>query len=372
MQKAIKLIESIGTTSEGLSRTFKLLLTVGALLGGYYLACYVVANNLSFPVNIASLVTLIMVFGLTAAIVVAIVAFYVLMGSVTTLNLFGESFADVLNTNWQGLIVPSAARQIRKLLIIFVLPQVVLFSLLADFQNWKHWNPAGMVVIFAAMPLAFGILSIHRSSRMRDESNGKWRVFARSCGIGFYIYIANFVAALSGFFFLYILNLRGLLSSPNVWIGACLFVITVNTLALTNRLRTTLTNSTPLIKGATVNIPDGVYQSTGKFVVMFLLGISLLPPVALQVASATLVVLGIGGGSRQVVYAPIEGKGALPPPLIASCDSPHKTCTSKVVDLLLDAGDFIFVHLPGAKNHQNFRLNAGELSLERDRPDPKL
>ncbi|WP_250628395.1 hypothetical protein [Pinirhizobacter soli] len=366
MQKLLDLLGLVGKSSDDLTRAAKLVFFAAVLMGAYYLAIYINAIGLALPVNIGSMVTLVLVFGLTAAIVVAVVVFYICAGASTTLTAFGERFADLLNISPSGMYLPSVGQQLKTLMVIFILPQMIAGVLMFDYLNWTPRRLAVIGVGIFILPISYGCLRLRCreqwASTQADLKKSR-RLLKSYLAVAASIFLLNGMASFSGFLFLFLLDLRGILTSASAFAAGILLVIFVNTIAVTSRVSPGLKTGTPVIsKTGEVLVQDGTYRSNGPFAALVLIAISSFPLVAEQVTAATLNLLGLGGGETRTLYLPADDRSSFPPALIDHCDTTYKTCTSKPLQVLLDAGEVMFVHLPVGKNQTMYRVRSADLS----------
>jgi len=365
VSKLSRFFRSLGTSSDSVSSFFKLIVTLSIALGAYYLGCYIVLNDVALPVNFAATATLLIALGFTAALIVAVVTFYTLMGLITTSKLFGESLITIACTTRQGVIAPTLLRQIWQLFVVFTLPQLVIYLLMGE-QKWTTIDTLFLSFVVLVVPLVYGLSKAHIyiKSVKRSHSGLPASFLGCTCQISFSIIFMNVLAAVSATFLILILDRRGLLPSPsNFWMTAIFFVL-ISNLALIARMQPGFVDK--IVRNdrkGRIIIPERAYRTFGRYVLACFIFVSLAPPLAAEVGRSTLTLLGIGGGVPRIIYAPAEGKGSLPAPLIDKCEASSKSCTSKEVELLLDSGETATVRLHKDKDTELFRLHTEESSM---------
>lgn len=370
MSKLAHFFRSLGTSSDSVSSFFKLIVSISIGLGAYYLGCYIVLNGVALPVNLAATATLLIALGFTAALIVTVITFYTLLGLITTSKLFGESLITIACATRWGIIAPTLLRQIWQLFVVFTLPQLVIYLLMEE-RTWTIVDTLSVIFVVVAVPVIYSLSKTYTYIKSVRRSRPNFDVSFLGCAsqIAFSIILMNLLAAVSAAFLILILDLRGLLPAlSNFWMVAIFFVV-ISNLTLIARMQPAFVDQPVRSdREGRIIVPEKAYRTFGRYVVGFFIVVSLAPPLAAEVGRSTLTLLGIGGGLPLVIYAPAEGKGALPWPLVDKCEASSKSCASKEVELLLDAGETATVRLHSGNDTKLFRLYTGESSIGWSKP----
>lgn len=310
---------------------------VSTLLGGYFFFSYVVSERIPFPMEMDSLLSLLVVVGSLSALFSIVGAMYVVMAVFVTDDLYGKYYYKYFYQS-SNIIPNKYVSSIVGFVIYFLLAPTSFW--VSSFLDYSLWLP---LVLFLAIPFlySFYLLTPDKKLLPLDFAQVSTQQYVL---LVFSFFFINILSNMSFVLYVQFLSFTELVvDDPEFYLSCVIFVffsyislIPVKPKTEFEQTASKYRKNTPILN---------FIKRPAALVYLLAVMFCLYPPVTSKIASRVLYLLGVGGSLERSYHYTPNARVQVPPVLVNECVASY--CETKPVIVLLDVGGTLFVRLAG-------------------------